>query len=109
MKQMIAEFTRVTSKESLLLKVADAAVRRPDDTVRQVVYPVLGEDNLRNLAAEFKASRSVIATRTQATYRESYTQHYRRGLVRVRRGAGRLVLTAHARSTLSQKIIYFLR
>jgi Domain of unknown function (DUF4158)/Tn3 transposase DDE domain len=83
MKQMVAEFTRVTSKESLLLKVADAALRRPDDTVRQVVYPVLGEDNLRNLAAEFKASRSVITTRMQATYRESYTQHYRRGLVKL--------------------------
>ena len=53
------------------------------DTVRQVVYPVLGEDNLHNLAAEFKASRSVITTRMQATYRESYTQHYRRGLVKL--------------------------
>jgi hypothetical protein len=40
------------------------------------VYPVLGEDNLRNLAAKFKASRSVIATRMQATYREPYTRHW---------------------------------
>jgi hypothetical protein len=51
MREMVAQFTRVTSKESLLLKVADAAVHRPDDTVRQVVYPVLGEETLRNLAA----------------------------------------------------------
>lgn len=40
----------------LLLNVADAALRRPDDTVRQVVYPVLGEDNLRNLAAAVRPS-----------------------------------------------------
>ena len=73
----------MTSKESLLLKVADAALRLSDSTVRQMVYPVLGEDNLRNLAAEFKASRSVITTRMQATYRESFTQHYRKGLVKL--------------------------
>jgi hypothetical protein len=71
MKEMVAQFTRVTSKESLLLKVADAAMRRPDGSVREVVYPVVGEDNLRNLAAEFKASRSVITTKVQAKYRES--------------------------------------
>jgi hypothetical protein len=80
---MAAQFTRVSSKESLLLKVADAALRRPDDTVRQVVYPVLGEDNLRNLAAEYTAGRPAIQTKVQATYRESYTRHYRQGLIKL--------------------------
>ena len=82
-RQMAAQFTRVSSKESLLLKVADAALRRPDDTVRQVVYPVLGEDNLRNLAAEYTAGRPAIQTKVQATYRESYTRHYRQGLIKL--------------------------
>lgn len=59
-RQQVAEFRRVGSKESLLLKVADAAVRRPDETVRQVVFPVVGAENLRNLAAEYRAGRSVI-------------------------------------------------
>jgi hypothetical protein len=40
-RQLAAEFTRVGGKENLLLKVADAALRRPDETVRQVVYPPL--------------------------------------------------------------------
>ncbi|MGX6607486.1 Tn3 family transposase [Micromonosporaceae bacterium Da 78-11] len=82
-RQMAAEFTRVGSKESLLLKVADAALRRPDETVRQVVFPLVGSENLRNLAAEFKAGRTVIQTKVQASYRESYTRHYRQGLIRL--------------------------
>jgi hypothetical protein len=80
-RQLAAEFTRVNGKENLLLKVADAALRRPDETVRQVVFPLVGSDNLRNLAAEFKAGRTVIQTKMQASYRESYTRHYRLGLV----------------------------
>lgn len=82
-RQMAAQFTRVASKESLLLKVADVALRRPDDTVRQVVFPVVGEENLRNLAAEFAAGRTAIQTKVQATYRESYTRHYRHGLIKL--------------------------
>jgi TnpA family transposase len=82
-RQMAAEFTRVGGKENLLLKVADAALRRPDETVRQVVFPLVGSETLRNLAAEFKAGRTVIQTKVQASYRESYTRHYRQGLIRL--------------------------
>jgi hypothetical protein len=82
-RQLAAEFTRVGGKENLLLKVADAALRRPDETVRQVVFPLVGPENLRILAAEFRAGRTAIQTKVQATYRESYTRHYRRGLVRL--------------------------
>ena len=49
-KQLVAEFRRVHGKENLLFRVAEASAARPDDTVRQVVFPVIGEDNLRNLA-----------------------------------------------------------
>jgi hypothetical protein len=82
-RQMAAEFTRVSGKESLLLKVADAALRRPDETVRQVLFPLVGSENLRNLAAEFKAGRTVIQMKVQASYCESYTRHYRQGLIRL--------------------------
>jgi TnpA family transposase len=82
-REMVNQFTRVASKESLLLKVADAALRRPDDTVRQVVYPVMGEDNLQNLAKEYASSRTVIQQRWQASYQQAYSRHYRQGLIRL--------------------------
>jgi hypothetical protein len=81
--QLVNEFKKVTGKENLLFRVAEAAVGRPDDTVRQVVYPVVGEDNLRALVAEYKSSGPTFRRTVQTTYQASYTNHYRRGLIRL--------------------------
>jgi hypothetical protein len=81
--QLVAEFKRVHGKEALLFRVAEAAAARPDDTVRQVVFPVIGEDNLRSLVAEYKSSGSTYRRTVQTTYRASYSNHYRRGLIRL--------------------------
>ncbi|MER7134641.1 Tn3 family transposase, partial [Streptosporangium saharense] len=82
-KQLVAEFRRVHGKERMLFRVAEAASARPDDTVRQVVFPVIGEDNLRNLVAEYKSSGSTYRRTVQHTYRASYSNHYRKGLIRL--------------------------
>jgi len=44
---------------------------------------VVGEDNLRALVAEYKASGPTFKRTVQTTYQASYTNHYRRGLVRL--------------------------
>ena len=82
-RQLVAEFRRVHGKENLLFRVAEASAARPDETVRQVVFPVLGEDNLRNLVAEYKSSGSTYRRTVQTTYRASYSGHYRKGLIRL--------------------------
>ena len=69
----MAEFRRVHGKENLLFRVAEASAARPDETVRQVVFPVLGEDNLRNLIAEYKSSGSTYRRTVQTTHRASYS------------------------------------
>jgi TnpA family transposase len=81
--ELVNAFRRVQGKEGLLFRVADAALARPDDSVRRVVFPVVGEDNLRNLVAEYKASGPAYRRTVQTTYRASYTNHYRAGLIRL--------------------------
>jgi TnpA family transposase len=81
--ELVAAFRRVQGKEGLLFRVADAALARPDDPVRRVVFPVVGEDNLRNLVAEYKSSGPAYRRTVQTTYRASYTNHYRAGLIRL--------------------------
>ena len=51
--------------------------------MRTVVFPVVGEENLRNLVAEYKSSGSTYRRTVQTTYRASYTNHYRSGLIRL--------------------------
>jgi hypothetical protein len=81
--QLVNAFKRVQGKEGLLFRVADASLARPDDLARTVVFPVVGEENLRNLVAEYKSSGSTYRRTVQATYRASYANHYRSGLIRL--------------------------
>ena len=81
--ELVNAFRRVQGKEGLLFRVADAALARPDDSVRRVVFPAAGEDNLRNLVAEYKSSGPAYRRTVQTTYRASYTNHYRAGLIRL--------------------------
>ncbi|MEV4475327.1 Tn3 family transposase [Nonomuraea sp. NPDC049504] len=82
-KELINAFKRVTGKENILFKVADAALGQPDDSVRQVIFPAVsgGEQTLRDLVHEFKTKGPAYRITVQTTLRASYTNHYRRGLI----------------------------
>jgi hypothetical protein len=82
-QELVSEFRKVAGKETLLFRVTEAAIARPDDTVRAVVYPVAGEKTLRDLVAEYKSSGPAYRRTVQTTLRASYTGHYRRGLIKL--------------------------
>ena len=42
-RELLDDLKRVTGKQSLLFQVADAALARPDGTVREVVFPVVAK------------------------------------------------------------------
>jgi len=79
-KAVFADLKRVHGKTGILFRVAEAAVEHPDDTVREAVYPVVGEKTLRELVAEAKANESVFRAQVRTVLTSSYTQHYRRML-----------------------------
>lgn len=55
-RALIRDIKRVTGKQTLLFAIATAALARPDDTVRAVIFPLAGEQTLRDLVKEAKAS-----------------------------------------------------
>jgi hypothetical protein len=73
----------VTGKESILFGIAEASLARPDDPVRQVVYPAVtgGEQTRRELVHEFRTKGPVYRRTVRTTLRASYTNHYRRALI----------------------------
>lgn len=83
--QLTQAFKRVTGKENILFSIAQAAVEFPDDPVRQVVFPAVtgGEATLNDLVAEYKANGPTYRHTVQTTLKASYTNHYRRGLIRL--------------------------
>jgi len=78
--ELLTDLRRVRNKEGLLFAVAGAALERPDDSVRSVVYPVVGETTLRDLVREAKANQQAFQTRVRKVLSGSYTNHYRRML-----------------------------
>jgi TnpA family transposase len=82
-EELVNAFKRVTGKENLLFAIAEASLDRPDDAVREVVYPAVagGEQTLRELVHEFKTKGPVYRRTVQTTLKASYSNHYRRGLI----------------------------
>jgi hypothetical protein len=82
-EELVSEIRRVTGKETILFAITNAALARPDDKVRDVIFPSVagGEQTFRDLAAEQQSTGPVYRRTVQTKLRLSYTKHYRRGLI----------------------------
>jgi uncharacterized protein DUF4158 len=81
-KELIGELANVPGKRGIFTKMVDAALERPDDTVREALYPVVpgGVKTLSALARELKATERAVAERVRYQLRGSYSHYYRRML-----------------------------
>ena len=49
-KRFIEDVVRVTGKQQLLYKMAEAALMDPEGSVREVIFSVVGEETLRDVS-----------------------------------------------------------
>ena len=54
-EELVAEAQQVRGKASILFRVAEAAVGQPDGVMREVIFPVAGEQTFEALVREAKA------------------------------------------------------
>ena len=74
---LLDDLRRVSGKTSLLFRLADATLAKPDGVVRDVVFPVVGEATLQDLVKEWKATGPAFHNTRRAFIRNSYKSHYR--------------------------------
>ncbi|MBV8607386.1 MAG: Tn3 family transposase [Singulisphaera sp.] len=79
-RALLEDLRKVHGKTTLLYRIAEAAVETPDGIVREVLYPIAGEQTLRDLVREFKATGPAYQREVHTTLRSSYGNHYRRML-----------------------------
>jgi TnpA family transposase len=77
-KAFVKDIKKVSGKTNLLFRLAEAAVDKPDGTIREVVFPVVSEQTLRDLVKEYKAGGSGYQQQVQKAMRGPYSKHYRR-------------------------------
>jgi TnpA family transposase len=75
--ELLDDLKRVSGKHNLLFDLAGAALGQPDGIVREVIFPVVSEQILRDLVKEAKATGSYRTT-LRMVIRNSYKGHYRR-------------------------------
>jgi hypothetical protein len=68
----------VSGKPGLLFHMAEASLDHPKGQVDEVIYPVVGEQTLRNLVKEYHASGRSYREKVHTVMRGSYSHHYRR-------------------------------
>jgi Domain of unknown function (DUF4158) len=74
--EFVKDFERVTGKERMLFRIAEAAIEHPGDAVRKVIFPVAGgEQTLQRLVAEYRSSGSTYRRHKQKVLKASYTSH----------------------------------
>jgi hypothetical protein len=83
--ELIAEFKKVTGKENLLFRIAEASLTAPESRVRDVGFPAVtgGEQTPRDVVAEFRSKGPTYRRTVKTSTRASYTSHYRKGLIRL--------------------------
>lgn len=79
-QKLLTDLRKVHGKTALLFRIAEASVDNPDGIVKEVVYPVVGEQNLRDLVRENKSTGTAYKNEIHTTIRSSYSNHYRRML-----------------------------
>lgn len=79
-RELLDDFRRVRGKTTVLFKLAEAAVEHPEGVVQDVLFPVVGEQTLRDLVKEYKSNGPQFNTVVHTVMRASYSNHYRRAL-----------------------------
>lgn len=79
-KALLQDLRKVTGKTSLLYRMAEAAVSYPRGIVQEVLYPIVGEQTLKDLVREFKSTGLAYQREVHTNMRSSYSTHYRRML-----------------------------
>ena len=77
-RELLDELKRVSGKQNPLFDLAGATLEQPDGIVRDVVFPVVGEQTLRDLVKEAKATGPSYRATLRTVIRNSYKGHYRR-------------------------------
>ncbi len=82
-QRLMEELKRVVGENGLLFCLAEAALEHPEGIVKEVVYPVVSEQALRDLIKESQSTGPAYRQQVQTVMRNSWRSHYRRLLPRL--------------------------
>jgi len=76
-RHIIRQLKRVVGKQQILKTLVSSILENPDGIIRDVIFPVVSEQRLQDLAADL-ATTDAYETVVRTTMQGSYSHHYRR-------------------------------
>ena len=77
-KELAGSVREVSAKKALLFKIVQLALENPDATIRDALFPLIGENTFNALVKEFEASSPFYNEQVDLVACNSYKSHYRR-------------------------------
>lgn len=77
-KEILNDLRRVSNKYGILFNLAQTAIDNPEGVIREVIYPMVNEQTLKDLVKEFKHTGPAYREKIHTIIRASYGSHYRR-------------------------------
>ncbi|WP_131778310.1 hypothetical protein [Legionella bozemanae] len=53
-KKLINDVKKVYGKDTILFNIAEICLKQPDGTIRDKIFPIIGQDKLKNIIDEYK-------------------------------------------------------
>lgn len=78
--EMMQALKKVSGKDDILFRMASAAWEHPDEVVKEVIFPVVGEETLQHIIREYASSGSAYTRTVTTKMHASYRGYYRRML-----------------------------
>ncbi len=76
--EILNDLRRVSNKQGILFSLAQTALEFPDGIIKDVLYPIVSEQTLKDLVKEFKSTGPAYREKIHTVIRSSYGSHYRR-------------------------------
>ncbi|MBH8605847.1 Tn3 family transposase [Thermoactinomyces sp. CICC 10522] len=77
-KEILHDLKKVSGKTNLLYRMAEKALEYPDGIIKEVLYPVVNEQTLRDIVKEMKHTGPAFRQKVYTVMRASYGTHYRK-------------------------------
>lgn len=77
-KEILNDLRRVSNKYGILFNMAQTAISHPEGIIKDVIFPVVSEQTLKDLIKEFKSTGPAYRENIHTVIRASCGSHYRR-------------------------------
>ncbi len=78
--RLLSDIKKVEGKVQILYRIAEAVIKNPNGSIKEVIFPEIKEEVFQNLVAEYQTTGPQYTNLHQSLMKNKYVHHYRQML-----------------------------